>query len=74
VSVAGRDGLDTLFGEYSNQLLKRPGWLTDFEVNLDSIAVDKVRSEWCVVEGIEPVPALDSFVIVRADPCETLAV
>jgi hypothetical protein len=74
VSIAGRDCVGTLLGEDSHQLFKRPGWLTDFEVNFDSIAVNEVRSEWRIVEGIEPVPALDSFVVVRVDPCETLAV
>ena len=66
--VAHRYRVGTLFGKDRRQLLEGSCRLSDCEVDLDPIAVDKVSSERSVVERIKPVPALDAFIIIRVDP------
>jgi hypothetical protein len=66
--------VSALLREDCHQLFKRPCWLADLEVNLDSVTVDQVSCEGSVVEWIEPVPTLHALVIVRVHPSEAFAV
>ena len=66
--------MSALLRKNSHQLLKGSSWNAQFELNFQPVAIDKVCSERSVVERVKPVPALNSFVIVRVHPRKSFAV
>ena len=64
-------GVTTLLWKHRHQLLERTAWFAKGEVDLDSVAVDQIRSEGRVVEGIIPVPAHTALVVVVIYPLQT---
>ena len=66
--------MSTLFRKDGHQLLEGSRRLADFEDYVDIVAVDQIRREWCVMERIKPVPALNSLIVVRVHPRQTFTI
>lgn len=74
MTVADWQRVGTLLWKYGHKLLEGSCRLSQLEFYLNAITVDQILSERSIVERIEPVPALDPFIIIRVNPSETLAV
>ena len=68
MTVADWQCVGTLLRKHGHELLEGSCRLSKLKLDLNTITVNQVLSERSIMERIEPIPALDTFIIIGINP------